>query len=105
MEELKWLEVAVNTTPEQLDEVSAKLTAAGMASLVIEDEAEFLDFLEQNRQYWDYVDEELLEWKEKLQDMLELEERGHRRLLRAFPKMRSARHHQALERLRRRFDR
>ena len=61
MEELKWLEVAVNTTPEQLDEVSAKLTAAGMASLVIEDEAEFLDFLEQNRQYWDYVDEELLQ--------------------------------------------
>ena len=51
------------------------------------------------------IREELLEWKEKLQDMLELEERGHRRLLRAFPKMRSARHHQALERLRRRFDR
>ena len=38
MEDVKWLEVAVNTTPERLDEVTAKLTAAGMASVVIEDE-------------------------------------------------------------------
>ena len=61
MDDVKWLEVAVNTTPEKLDEVTAKLTAAGMASLVIEDEGEFLQFLEQNRQYWDYVDQELLD--------------------------------------------
>ena len=59
MDEIKWLEVAVNTTPEKLDEVCAKLTAAGMAALVIEDEGDFLNFLEQNRQYWDYVDEGL----------------------------------------------
>ena len=61
MEETKWLEIAVNTAPERLDEVCAKLTAAGMASLVIEDEGEFRQFLEQNRQYWDYVDQELLD--------------------------------------------
>ena len=61
MEEVKWLEVAVNTAPERLDEVCAKLTAAGMAALVIEDEREFQQFLEQNRQYWDYVDQELLD--------------------------------------------
>lgn len=61
MEETKWLEVAVNTTPDKLEEVTAKLTAAGMASLVIEDEREFLQFLEQNRQYWDYVDQDLLD--------------------------------------------
>ena len=30
MDEIKWLEVAVNTTPDRLDEVTAKLTAAGM---------------------------------------------------------------------------
>ena len=59
MEDIKWLEVAVNTTPERLDEVTAKLTAAGMASVVIEDEGDFKQFLEQNRQYWDYVDESL----------------------------------------------
>ena len=51
----------MNTTPERLlDEVTAKLTAAGMASVVIEDEGDFKQFLEQNRQYWDYVDQELL---------------------------------------------
>ena len=59
MSDAKWLEIAVNTTPDKLDEVTAKLTAAGMEGLVIEDEGEFLRFLEQNRQFWDYVDEEL----------------------------------------------
>ena len=61
MDEIKWLEVAINTTPERLDEITAKLTAAGMTGLVIEDETEFQQFLEQNRQYWDYVDQELME--------------------------------------------
>ena len=61
MDEIRWLEVAVNTTPDRLDGVCAKLAAAGMDSLVIEDEQEFLTFLEQNRQYWDYVDQELLD--------------------------------------------
>lgn len=61
MEETKWLEVAVSTTPDKLDEVCAKLTAAGMDALVIEDEGDFLRFLEQNKQYWDYVDQELLD--------------------------------------------
>ena len=32
MDEIKWLEVAVNTTPDRLDEVTAKLTAAGRSS-------------------------------------------------------------------------
>ena len=61
MDELSWLEITVNTTPEQLDTVCAKLTAAGMDGLVIEDEGDFLQFLEHNRQYWDYVDQELLD--------------------------------------------
>jgi len=61
MPDTKWLEIAVNTAPEDLDAVTARLTAAGMDGLVIEDEAEFRQFLEQNRQYWDYVDEGLME--------------------------------------------
>ncbi|MCI8303637.1 MAG: 50S ribosomal protein L11 methyltransferase, partial [Lawsonibacter sp.] len=61
MDEIKWLEISVNTAPEKLDEVCARLAAAGMDSLVIEDEQDFLNFLEQNRQYWDYVDQELLD--------------------------------------------
>ena len=61
MADTKWLEIAVNTTPDRLDQVCTKLIAAGMEGLVIEDEGEFLRFLEQNRQYWDYVDQELLD--------------------------------------------
>ena len=45
MADTKWLEIAVNTTPDKLDEVCAKLAAAGMDGLVIEDEGEFLQFL------------------------------------------------------------
>ncbi len=61
MSEQRWLEVAINTTPEKLEEVTARLIAAGMEGLVIEDEGEFLAFLEQNRKYWDYVDPQLLQ--------------------------------------------
>ena len=61
MNEIKWLEVVINTTPDKLDSVTAKLIAAGMDGLVIEDEADFLSFLEVNKAYWDYVDQELLD--------------------------------------------
>ncbi len=61
MDELKWLEVSIPTTPDKLDDLSATLTMAGLTGLVIEDEGDFLNFLEQNRQYWDYVDQELLD--------------------------------------------
>ena len=58
-EELKWLEVVIETTENALDELTAKLTMNGMTGLVIEDEADFHAFLEQNKQYWDYVDQDL----------------------------------------------
>ena len=35
MADIKWLEITVNTTPDQLDQVSAKLTAAGMDGLCL----------------------------------------------------------------------
>lgn len=56
-----WLEVAINTSREGLDDLCARLTANGVTGLSIEDEEDFQTFLEQNRQYWDYVDEQLLE--------------------------------------------
>ena len=59
--EVKWLEVAVNTTADRMDELAARLTMNGVTGLVLEDEEDFKTFLEQNRQYWDYVDDELLE--------------------------------------------
>ncbi len=61
MEDLKWLEVAVETTAADLENVAARLTMNGVNGLVLEEEGEFLRFLEENRQYWDYVDDELLE--------------------------------------------
>ena len=61
MEDLKWLEVAVDTTEEELDGLCARLTANGVTGFAIEDEADFKAFLEQNHQYWDYVDEALEE--------------------------------------------
>ena len=54
-----WLEVTLPVPAERLDRVCDVLTANGMTGLVVEEEREFLRFLEQNRQYWDYVDEEL----------------------------------------------
>lgn len=54
-----WLEVTLPVPAEKLDGVCGILTANGMAGLVVEEEGDFLRFLEQNRQYWDYVDEGL----------------------------------------------
>ena len=55
----QWLEVTLPVPAEQIDAVCDILTANGMTGLVVEEEGEFLRFLEQNRQCWDYVDEEL----------------------------------------------
>ena len=54
-----WLEVTLPVPANELDRVCEALTANGMTGLVVEEEQEFLRFLEQNRQYWDYVDEDL----------------------------------------------
>lgn len=56
-----WLEVTVETSDAQMEELAAKLTMNGAEGLVLEDEAEFKTFLEENRQFWDYVDDELLD--------------------------------------------
>ena len=61
MEDVKWLEVVLDTTEAELDGLCARLTANGVTGFAIEDEEDFKTFLEQNRQYWDYVDEDLLE--------------------------------------------
>ena len=56
-----WLEVTVETTDAQMDDLAARLTMNGAEGLVLENESDFKTFLEQNRQYWDYVDDALLE--------------------------------------------
>ena len=57
----QWLEVTLPVPAAELDRVCEVLAANGMTGLVVEEEGEFLRFLEQNRQYWDYVDEDLAE--------------------------------------------
>ena len=56
---MKWLEVHIDTNHTGLEPVETMLSAMGIDGVVIDDEAEFEDFLENNHQYWDYVDEDL----------------------------------------------
>ena len=56
---MNWLEITVETAPSTIETVAARLTAGGFADLVIEDQAEFEDFLQENRSCWDYIDEQL----------------------------------------------
>lgn len=57
---MKWLELHIDTARAGLEPVSELLREQGVEGLVIDDEADFKDFLENNHQYWDYVDDELL---------------------------------------------
>jgi len=56
---MQWIEITVNTKPEELDELCSRLNDCGISGLVIEDEQSIRTFLEENKQYWDYIDEEL----------------------------------------------
>ena len=60
---MEWLELKIDTSPSGLDAVTALLEQQGITGVIIDDEADFKDFLEHNRQYWDYVDEDLLREK------------------------------------------
>ena len=51
--------MTIDSVKKMKDALCEKLTELGADGLVIEDEADFRRFLEENRQYWDYVDEEL----------------------------------------------
>ena len=52
------LEITIETDSERIASTAAALTAQGFAELVIEDQAEFETFLDENRAYWDYIDED-----------------------------------------------
>ena len=56
---MAWLEITIDTISEKINTVVTNLTAKGFADLVIEDQAEFETFLDENRAYWDYIDEDL----------------------------------------------
>ena len=63
---MAWLEITIKTTGDRIDAVATTLTARGFSELVMEDQAEFETFLDENRAYWDYIDEGL---QEKLQGL------------------------------------
>ena len=63
---MEYLQVTVRTVSAGIESVAAALTAGGFDSLVMEDQAEFETFLEDNRAYWDYIDEELQQSMEGL---------------------------------------
>ncbi len=56
---MRWMEVCLDTPAEEIDARCEALAALGAEGFVIENEADFQNFLENNHQYWDYVDEEL----------------------------------------------
>lgn len=63
---MAWIEWTVETAAADIEAVAAALTAGGFADLVLEDQAEFEAFLDENRAYWDYIDED---FQEKLQGL------------------------------------
>lgn len=63
---MAWLEITIDTDSGSVEDTAAALTAGGFPELVIEDQAEFETFLDENRAYWDYIDED---FQEKLQGL------------------------------------
>ncbi len=56
---MAWLEITIPCGEQDVQSVAQALTCAGFSDLVIEDQAEFEEFLEENRACWDYIDEDL----------------------------------------------
>ena len=63
---MAWLEITIDTDSARIADTAAALTAQGFPELVMEDQAEFETFLDENRAYWDYIDED---FQEKLQGL------------------------------------
>lgn len=54
---MKYKEISLDTPADKMDNRCDELTSLGVDGFVIENEADFRDFLENSHQYWDYVDE------------------------------------------------
>ena len=62
---MNWIKVIIYTSSEGIDPLCGILYQLGINGMEIEDEADFKNFLENNKQYWDYVDDDLVRQKEK----------------------------------------
>ena len=56
---MNWLEVCVPAGGQDIELMCEKLQELGVSAMVVEDQADFESFFENNTQYWDYVDQEL----------------------------------------------
>ena len=80
---MEWLELKIDTSPSGLDAVTELLEQQGITGVIIDDEADFKDFLEHNKQYWDYVDEDLeasMKGKSRITFYLPADDEGFARL-------------------------
>lgn len=66
---MQWLELTVKTTSQGIDTLAENLTAWGFDSFIIDDQADFQQFLEDNTAYWDYVDAAL---EKKMQNISQI---------------------------------
>lgn len=57
---MNWLEIQIDTSTGMVDDLCAGLEGLGVDGLVIDDEADLLDFMENDSKYWDYIDEDLI---------------------------------------------
>ena len=57
---LDWKEVTIYTTTAGIEPVAALLLDNGAEGYVLEDAADFQEFLQETEIYWDYVDEDLM---------------------------------------------
>lgn len=63
---MDWLELTIKTASPGIETVTARLTALGYDSFIIDDQKDFQQFIAENRAYWDYIDEALTHQMEGL---------------------------------------
>ncbi len=91
---MNWLQLSIYTTSEGIEPVCGRLYSIGITGTEIEDYDDFMDFLENNKQYWDYVDDELIESKKgetRVKVYISDNASGHEMLLQIKESMRALR--------------
>ncbi len=69
---MDWKEVTIYTTTAGIDPVAALLEENGVEGYVLEDAADFEEFLKDTEIYWDYVDEDLVREKRAQETCLKI---------------------------------
>lgn len=69
---MDWKEVTIYTTTAGIGPVEALLEEHGVEGYVLEDAADFEEFLKDTEIYWDYVDEDLVREKRAQETCLKI---------------------------------